>query len=229
MARRRHRAARDSAAETTSTLDDVIPSIRSEAGTGLSFQSSSWFSTYRIHHRRARAVSRPPLLPARRRRAHPQPGRRAGHEHRPAGRVQPRLEARARRVRKADARAARLLRGRAHPGRPATVALDGPGAPRSSSPTASSRSCRPNAAVSEDPGSRVALREITAARLPHGFRDRHSVPRRPSLRNPCSGPAPSRASGRRSLPRGCGSNAPAERRRSRICSRNSTTRNSISS
>src|SRR5438477_12854692 len=34
-------------------LDDVIPSIREEAGTGLSFQSSSWFSTYRISHRRA--------------------------------------------------------------------------------------------------------------------------------------------------------------------------------
>ena len=48
-----------------------------------------------------RALPRSPLLPARRRRAHPQPGRRAGHEHRPAGRVQPRVEARARRVRAA--------------------------------------------------------------------------------------------------------------------------------
>ena len=35
------------------TLDDVIPSIREEAGSGLTFQSCSWFSTYRIHHRRA--------------------------------------------------------------------------------------------------------------------------------------------------------------------------------
>jgi 2-polyprenyl-6-methoxyphenol hydroxylase-like FAD-dependent oxidoreductase len=34
-------------------FDDVIPSIRKEAGTGLSFQGCSWFSTYRIHHRRA--------------------------------------------------------------------------------------------------------------------------------------------------------------------------------
>ena len=34
-------------------LDDVIPSIREEAGIGLSFQSTSWFSTYRISHRRA--------------------------------------------------------------------------------------------------------------------------------------------------------------------------------
>ena len=48
-----------------------------------------------------RALSRPPLLPARRRGAHPQPGRRAGHEHRLAGRLQPRLEARAGRQRQA--------------------------------------------------------------------------------------------------------------------------------
>src|SRR5882724_728577 len=35
------------------TLDEVIPSIRQQAGAGLSFQECSWFSTYRIHHRRA--------------------------------------------------------------------------------------------------------------------------------------------------------------------------------
>jgi 2-polyprenyl-6-methoxyphenol hydroxylase-like FAD-dependent oxidoreductase len=35
------------------TLDQVIPWIREEAGPGLSFQGCSWFSTYRIHHRRA--------------------------------------------------------------------------------------------------------------------------------------------------------------------------------
>jgi 2-polyprenyl-6-methoxyphenol hydroxylase-like FAD-dependent oxidoreductase len=35
------------------TLDDVIPSIRKEAGSALTFQSCSWFSTYRIHHRMA--------------------------------------------------------------------------------------------------------------------------------------------------------------------------------
>ena len=58
-------------------------------------RSASWFSTYRIHHRRAERFRERPLLPARRCGAHPQPGRRAGHEHRPAGRLQPRLEARA--------------------------------------------------------------------------------------------------------------------------------------
>jgi 2-polyprenyl-6-methoxyphenol hydroxylase-like FAD-dependent oxidoreductase len=35
------------------TLDDVIPSIRQETGTGLSVRECTWFSTYRIHHRRA--------------------------------------------------------------------------------------------------------------------------------------------------------------------------------
>jgi 2-polyprenyl-6-methoxyphenol hydroxylase-like FAD-dependent oxidoreductase len=35
------------------TFDAVIPSLRREAGAGLSFRSCSWFSTYRIHHRAA--------------------------------------------------------------------------------------------------------------------------------------------------------------------------------
>ena len=35
------------------TLDEVMPSIVQEAGTGLILRSCSWFSTYRIHHRRA--------------------------------------------------------------------------------------------------------------------------------------------------------------------------------
>jgi 2-polyprenyl-6-methoxyphenol hydroxylase-like FAD-dependent oxidoreductase len=35
------------------TLDDVAPSIQAEAGTGLTFLGCNWFSTYRIHHRRA--------------------------------------------------------------------------------------------------------------------------------------------------------------------------------
>ena len=34
-------------------FDDVVPSLRGEAGTDLSFRACSWFSTYRIHHRRA--------------------------------------------------------------------------------------------------------------------------------------------------------------------------------
>jgi 2-polyprenyl-6-methoxyphenol hydroxylase-like FAD-dependent oxidoreductase len=35
------------------TFDDVTSSVRKEAGSGLVFQRCSWFSTYRIHHRRA--------------------------------------------------------------------------------------------------------------------------------------------------------------------------------
>jgi 2-polyprenyl-6-methoxyphenol hydroxylase-like FAD-dependent oxidoreductase len=35
------------------TFEEVIPSVRREAGAGLSFKGCSWFSTYRIHHRRA--------------------------------------------------------------------------------------------------------------------------------------------------------------------------------
>ena len=35
------------------TFDEVIPSLTHEAGAGLTFQACSWFSTYRIHHRRA--------------------------------------------------------------------------------------------------------------------------------------------------------------------------------
>ena len=38
---------------TDLTLDHVIPSIREEAGAELSFQECRWFSSYRIHHRRA--------------------------------------------------------------------------------------------------------------------------------------------------------------------------------
>ncbi len=34
-------------------FDEVVPSVRKYAGSELSFQKCSWFSTYRIHHRRA--------------------------------------------------------------------------------------------------------------------------------------------------------------------------------
>lgn len=35
------------------TFEEVIPVVRQEAGSELSFQACSWYSTYRIHHRRA--------------------------------------------------------------------------------------------------------------------------------------------------------------------------------
>ena len=34
-------------------FEDVVPSIHQQAGTGMTFRSCDWFSTYRIHHRRA--------------------------------------------------------------------------------------------------------------------------------------------------------------------------------
>ncbi|MEK6806003.1 MAG: FAD-dependent monooxygenase [Pseudomonadota bacterium] len=34
-------------------FETVAPAVRKEAGTALQFQTCSWFSTYRIHHRRA--------------------------------------------------------------------------------------------------------------------------------------------------------------------------------
>jgi 2-polyprenyl-6-methoxyphenol hydroxylase-like FAD-dependent oxidoreductase len=35
------------------TFEQLIPSLRNEAGAGLAFRECSWFSTYRIHHRAA--------------------------------------------------------------------------------------------------------------------------------------------------------------------------------
>lgn len=35
------------------TFDEVVPSIKEEAGIDLTFKTCSWFSTYRIHHRAA--------------------------------------------------------------------------------------------------------------------------------------------------------------------------------
>ena len=35
------------------TFEDVVPSVRREAGAGLSYKGCTWFSTYRIHHRSA--------------------------------------------------------------------------------------------------------------------------------------------------------------------------------
>ena len=97
-------------------FDAVAPSIRGEAGSTLAFKSCSWFSTYRIHHRAAAQFRDRALLRARRRGARPQPGRRAGHEHRFAGRLQPRMEARARRAGQGRRGAARFVWRRAHPG-----------------------------------------------------------------------------------------------------------------
>ena len=72
-------------------FEDLVTDIRREAGTNLSFKECSWFSTYRIHHRCAeRFRDRRAFLLGD-----------AAHVHSPAGgpagRVQPWVEARARR------------------------------------------------------------------------------------------------------------------------------------
>ena len=74
--------ARRAAGKDDVTFDDLVPRSLQVGGAGLSFTACHWFSTYRIHHRCTRALPRPPLLPARRRRARAQSDGRTGHEHR---------------------------------------------------------------------------------------------------------------------------------------------------
>ena len=77
------------------TFDEVVPSIAREAGSRSRVQAMRLVLDLSHPSPRRRTLPRSALLPARRRRAHPQPGGRAGHEHRAAGRLQSRLEARA--------------------------------------------------------------------------------------------------------------------------------------
>ena len=53
MAGDRHPARSTCATRDDVTFDEVVPSIRGEAGADLAFKQCSWFSTYRIHHRAA--------------------------------------------------------------------------------------------------------------------------------------------------------------------------------
>ena len=52
LAHRRHPAGR-AAGQPDLTFDDVVPAVRRKLGATLVFEACSWFSTYRIHHRRA--------------------------------------------------------------------------------------------------------------------------------------------------------------------------------
>ena len=60
---------------------------------GVTYDSASWFSTYRVHHRVAASFRARGRLPRRRRGARALPRRRAGDEHGPAGRAQPGVQA----------------------------------------------------------------------------------------------------------------------------------------
>ena len=150
LARGRHPAAGSCAAATTWPSRTVMPSLRARGGRGAVVQGAALVLDLPHPSPPRRALPRGPLLPARRRRAHPQPGRRAGHEHRPAGRLQPRLEARA------GGRGRRATKRCSTPTRPSAC--------RSPSgcwtrPTAPSRSSCPTA------GSRGLLRTRVLARM----------------------------------------------------------------
>ena len=86
---------RSCATGTISTFEDVIPSVQQEAGANLIVQGVQLVLDLSHPSSACGALSRPPLFSAGRCGAHPQPGGRAGHEHRPAGCVQPGVEARA--------------------------------------------------------------------------------------------------------------------------------------
>ena len=70
------------------------PCITLRGTAGIVIKDAYWLAAFRINERKVVALPPRPRLPGRRRRPYPQPGRRPGHEHRHAGRLQPRLEAR---------------------------------------------------------------------------------------------------------------------------------------
>ena len=201
------------------TFEDVVPSLRSEAGAGAAFKACSWFSTYRIHHRARRALPRAPLLPARRRRAHPQPGRRAGHEHRPAGRLQPRPgSSRSSSTGRADAALLDSYEAERIPVARAAAADTTDRAFRlvvSDSWLAGLLRTEVHRADRR----RFAMRveRGAAVRVPHDLADRHPLPAEPAVAD-AGRPARRRAARRRSLPVAAGSGS-RRTARSRICSR----------
>ena len=222
LAHRRHPAAGSARAGTTSSSRPWCRRCATRRAPDLSFKTCTWFSTYRIHHRARRALPRPPLLPARRRRAHPQPGRRAGHEHRPAGRLQSGLEAGAGRQGRGRRGAARHLRGGAPAGRAAAARTRPTARSGWSSPTAGLPAC---SAPRSSPGSPRSRWPSSASRSSRFAPSRRpaSTTARARCRKSLDGLARRRAAARRSLPVAA---AQAARRtaRSRICSRSSTTR-----
>src|SRR6266566_3445627 len=148
------------------TFEKVIPSVRRQAGTEL---------------------SPPPLLPARRRRPHPQSGGRARHEHGPAGCLQPGLEARARRVGTSGCGAARLLRGRARAGSQAAAQHDRPGLFAGGSRQLAGGAV-PHSGCSEDHGVPDGPQLGSEARISHHLSDWYSLPQQLTVGDP-GGPA----------------------------------------
>ena len=165
-----------------------------------------------------RPLPRRARLPRRRRRPRPQPGRRPGHEHRHPGRLEPRLEARPGRTRRAPTRRCST------PTSPSACPSGGscsasPTAPPQSRPrtAASSASLRTQLAPRLAP-SRSAFSQGPRARLPHDLAARDQLPETapPSRRARAAAKWPE---SRRPAPR-----RPIVRRRSRILAPRSSRR-----
>ena len=108
--------AKDGGHHADPTLEEVQALIAHRGTPGIVIKDPYWLAAFRINERKVSHYRHGPRLPGRRRRPHPQPGRRPGHEHRHAGRLQSCLEARPRDRRREQACAARqLLRRNAAP------------------------------------------------------------------------------------------------------------------
>ena len=77
------------------TLADVQAVIDRRGPGGITISDPVWLAAFQINERKVADYRGRPRVPRRRRGPHPQPGRGPGHEHGHAGRLQPRLEARA--------------------------------------------------------------------------------------------------------------------------------------
>ena len=207
------------------TFEDVIPSVRREAGADLSFKACSWYLHLPHSSSACRAISRPPLLSARRCGTHPQPGRRARHEYRAAGCVQPGVEARA--CRRRGGRVAALLDSYEDERMPVAKRL------LSTTDRAFSLIVSDNwlagllrtRVLANGRGFCDALRKSTKACIHDHLPDRHRVPRQAVYRNR----RPAWLQMRRAQEivfRGCESSCSLTAQ-SKTCSRSSTTRDSI--
>ena len=206
------------------TFEAVIPSLRKEAGAELDLQDLHLVLDLPHPSPQRRAVPRPPLLPARRRGAYPQPGRRAGHEHRLAGRLQSRLETGA----GCEGEAGEALLGTYEDERiPVARRL------LNTTDRAFKLIVADNwlaglfrtkilARIAAFALSREAIQEFafrTVSQIGINYRNSSALE---DTARPCLPPRPRRAT----ASRGCGSSA-SGRARWRICTRSSTTRNSI--
>ena len=99
------------------TLEELQHALIGPTAGSVIVRDAVWLSRFRLHHRQVAHYRARARLPRRRRRAHPQPGRCAGHEHRHPGRLEPRLEARSRRAGRGERAAPRVVRGGALAGR----------------------------------------------------------------------------------------------------------------